>query len=204
MPNWCENRLKIETNTKEDAEILISAFRNNEDNKVFSFNSIIPRPKKLDILEGSVTVRAQKYLEEKKLAKNDKQLKELEKKWREEMKDANCDEFGEEDEDYKFGKGYEAFLKYSDAVAKNLAEYGYPTWYNWSLANWGVKWDASSPELTKRGEKNLIFEFSTPWAPPIPVFEFIAKKFDQNIKFMSVESIEEGNDIFFNEVYVDK
>ena len=189
MPNWCENRLKIETNTKEDAEILISAFRNSEDNKVFSFNSIIPRPKSLDILEGSVTVRAQKYLEEKKLVKNDKQLKELEKKWREEMKDADCDEFCEEDKE--FGKGYEAFLKYSDAVAKNLAEYGYPTWYNWSLANWGVKWDASSPELTKRGEKNLIFEF-------------IAKKFDQNIKFMSVESVEEGNDIFFNEVYVDK
>ena len=85
-----------------------------------------------------------------------------------------------------------------------MAEYGYPTWYNWSLANWGVKWDASSPELTKRGEKNLIFEFSTPWAPPIPVFEFIAKKFDQNIKFMSVESVEEGNDIFFNETYIDK
>jgi hypothetical protein len=36
-------------------------------------------------------------------------------------------------------------------------------WYNWNIANWGVKWDASDPELVEEDETSLQYRFNTPW-----------------------------------------
>ena len=36
-------------------------------------------------------------------------------------------------------------------------------WYNWNVSNWGVKWDASEPELVEESETYLQYRFNTPW-----------------------------------------
>ena len=36
-------------------------------------------------------------------------------------------------------------------------------WYNWNIANWGVKWDARESELVEEDETSLQYRFDTPW-----------------------------------------
>ena len=57
----------------------------------------------------------------------------------------------------------------------NSAKHGYPTWYEWSLANWGVKWDVAVSDdekypdtymegPTANGENLVVYyNFNTPW-----------------------------------------
>jgi hypothetical protein len=42
------------------------------------------------------------------------------------------------------------------------------TWYEWSIANWGTKWNAYSQEPTERTDDTLILRFQTAWGPPYP------------------------------------
>lgn len=199
MPNWCSNRLTIEAKSDKDAEFLISAFK--LDDKDFSFNAIIPRPKELNIIEGSVTSMARDYLLEASCASTPEQLKKLKEKWCVKAKFVSCDEFTGFDDDAKFGRGYEAFIKYVNVVADNISRFGHPTWYDWNIKNWGTKWDASSAELTQKG-KVLIFEFETAWSPPVPVFEYIAEHFADHIESMTVNCVEEGCECYLNERYI--
>lgn len=196
MPNWCSNRLTIEAKSDKDAEILISAFKLGD--RDFSFNAIIPRPKELNILQGSVTSLAKEYLLETSIA-DPKLLERINKRWRSKTKLVHCDDpFSD---DIRFGEGYEAFLKYVKAVAENISKFGHPNWFGWSMENWGVKWDASSSKLTQKG-KVLIFEFETAWAPPVPVFEYIAEHFADHIDGMTVNCVEEGCECYLNERYI--
>jgi nitrogen fixation protein len=41
-------------------------------------------------------------------------------------------------------------------------------WYSWNNANWGTKWDASNVEVESKPTE-VVYSFSTPWAPPVPV-----------------------------------
>jgi hypothetical protein len=58
-------------------------------------------------------------------------------------------------------------------------KYGYPDWYEWSLSNWGVKWNAS-PYLDARLDDNggeVMFYFNTPWGTPDKVLSELSKKY---------------------------
>lgn len=48
--------------------------------------------------------------------------------------------------------------------------YGANNWYDWSIENWGTKWDATSTGEWSAPEGSGIAEiyFETAWAPPIP------------------------------------
>lgn len=50
-------------------------------------------------------------------------------------------------------------------------KYGKNNWYDWSLDNWGTKWNAYNFKLVKEDDNNLHIEFDTAWAPPTPIFE---------------------------------
>jgi len=39
-------------------------------------------------------------------------------------------------------------------------------WYGWNLRHWGVKWDASQPELVSESETSLNYGFQSPWGFP--------------------------------------
>lgn len=44
-------------------------------------------------------------------------------------------------------------------------------WYNWSLSNWGTKWEARSADNVERIDTNTIQLFyETAWAPPIEFY----------------------------------
>jgi hypothetical protein len=56
-------------------------------------------------------------------------------------------------------------------------ETGHKDWYDWSIANWGTKWDAYcvSIEKSEKGYPAMIV-FDTAWCPPTPIIiEFVER-----------------------------
>ena len=52
----------------------------------------------------------------------------------------------------------------------NMTKYGYESWYDWSVAHWGTKWDVGDnidPEDYTPGDNQVMLYFDSAWAPPI-------------------------------------
>lgn len=68
-------------------------------------------------------------------------------------------------------KGTESPCRLDKAEQKELMNrYGATDWYDWSIKNWGTKWNA----YRILDEQGLI-EFETAWSTPSPIFEKLAK-----------------------------
>ena len=54
-----------------------------------------------------------------------------------------------------------------------------PNWYDWSVKNWGTKWNAYDHSATERdydrGEIN--YNFLTAWGPPVPIVHELQRRF---------------------------
>ncbi len=64
---------------------------------------------------------------------------------------------------------------------ENVAKYGYPSWYEFNLANWGTKWDVGGDEIPIESieENALTVCFDTAWAPPIQFYnELVSQGFE--------------------------
>jgi hypothetical protein len=59
---------------------------------------------------------------------------------------------------------------------KNLARFGARTWYDWSVVNWGTKWDVESLGLTVVDENTVSLSFDTAWSPPIEWYRRMERK----------------------------
>jgi hypothetical protein len=55
----------------------------------------------------------------------------------------------------------------------NFEKYGAKDWYDWSIANWGTKWDVGGDEYTQANPNTCRFSFESAWAPPIQFFEHL-------------------------------
>ena len=54
-------------------------------------------------------------------------------------------------------------------------KYGADNWYDWSIANWGTKWDVDVDCVTEDGDK-LMMSFDTAWAPPIELYTYLVEQ----------------------------
>lgn len=70
-------------------------------------------------------------------------------------------------------------------------KYGYASWYDWRVANWGTKWDCYDLEVEELFVTEIRFNFSTAWSPPCEWLKKIAPMFP-NLKF-NLYYKEEGN-----------
>lgn len=67
----------------------------------------------------------------------------------------------------------------SDADAKDqlrkqlLAEYGYSSWYDFCVDQWGTKWEANSYDKAdyQDGDTVLQLSFDTAWSPPLGIYQ---------------------------------
>jgi len=75
--------------------------------------------------------------------------------------------------------------------------------YDWCIAHWGCKWNASTDETLQRiSEEKAEGHFSTPWAPPMPVIDawsakypsltFVLKYFEGGMGFQGVYRVRKG------------
>ena len=46
-------------------------------------------------------------------------------------------------------------------------------WYNWSVDNWGTKWDVKEFYGAKRDGDKLCFSFQSAWGPPTEAFDYL-------------------------------
>ena len=79
---------------------------------------------------------------------------------------------------------FESFkAKYKEDFAKveelgekciyNVEKFGSMNWYEWSLSNWGTKWNATNTNIN---EEECSISFDTAWDPAIPAIIEISKK----------------------------
>ncbi|MER9937434.1 hypothetical protein [Mesorhizobium sp. M0088] len=70
---------------------------------------------------------------------------------------------------------YPGCLDRARKMALCIGETGHKSWYDWSIANWGTKWNSYDFELVS--EDPFQFLFQTAWSFPEPVFVALAKRY---------------------------
>ena len=70
-------------------------------------------------------------------------------------------------------------LSFIEKIKKyiNIRLYGYDNWYNWSIANWGTKWDACESNICHNDIDYFAVSFESAWSPPIALIDNIMKDF---------------------------
>ena len=83
-----------------------------------------------------------------------------------------------------------------------------PNWYDWSVENWGTKWNAYEHSTTERdydrGEIN--YNFLTAWGPPTPIVHELQRRFPTLCitMYFSIENLGDGwVDDYGKEVYAE-
>lgn len=110
-------------------------------NKIESFNEVAPMPEELaDITHDGLIMNVGYFIEGRV------PLPEL------------LERFPSEDDQRKTTSAIDRFMKY-----------GAVSWYDWSIKNWGTKWDM----YDRRCEDNVLI-FDTAWSCPVPWFKKLA------------------------------
>lgn len=73
-------------------------------------------------------------------------------------------------------KHSETFFRDGGLGQDERTKYGENNWYDWSVKNWGTKWNAYSFKLISRNDNAVHIQFDTAWAPPTPIFEKLVEK----------------------------
>lgn len=159
MPNHVRNIIKM-----EGIEKLSLIKVNDEGEKVFDFNALIPMPESLNMESGTIEEIAIEAAI-RKLAKRRYDFQRpyatpamTDKKYWERV--SNCRE--SQDELIELGLQY----------ITNKIKYGATTWYDWNVENWGTKWNSYDNEI----EKNCV-KFSTAWSDPTPIIRKLSEKY---------------------------
>ena len=54
--------------------------------------------------------------------------------------------------------------------AEMKAKYGYASWYDWNIANWGTKWDLCDVTKTRIDANTIQLSFESAWSPPVEAY----------------------------------
>ena len=85
-----------------------------------------------------------------------------------------------------------------------VAKYGYSSWYDFCVANWGTKWDVGADGQPAQDiEGGLMLSFDSAWSPPTTAYEKLMEQ-GFTIRAMYCESgmayagiWEDGNDDYY-------
>lgn len=177
MPNWVSNSISISGKEKDLKQIVKYVKSKTSD---FDFNKIIPMPKSLAETEASSNNYWDLY---EYCKKNNLPIPPicLDRIWHKANKQPD--------------------LEKGEQLYNNIKNYGYLNWYDWSVDNWGTKWNVLSEdiEITLKDKEVLEISFQTAWSPPFPIFEEITKKF--SIVTLVAKCISEGIDVEYEFTY---
>lgn len=183
MPNWVRNVVTVSGDTMN--KIKDKYFTDG----VLDFNKIIPMPKSLELVEGSITDRSIYY----SILKKDEEKRNEIIKLLSKTKDILAENYWAKLERYvdngmfndveKYAKDYvpddtakslgiNSLEKLGDTYINNIKQYGHASWYGWRIEKWGTKWGVSRFSCDKT---TMIFE--TAWSTPEPIFERLSEEF---------------------------
>ena len=146
MPNYVTNRLEINADSETVQKVMNFLKGESEEDNMpcyIDFNKIIPMPEELLIEASSSGELGMQYL----IAMQRKPFYSLD-----DLKAIQRVE-GMQEEARK------EVLQLGASYLSNLEKYGYPTWYEWSIATWGTKWNACHQDFE---EPNILW-FDTAW-----------------------------------------
>ena len=63
----------------------------------------------------------------------------------------------------------------------NKAKYGFESWYEWRVENWGTKWDACEVQFTDEDDNVALIYFETAWSPPTAFLQWYAEEHPDEI-----------------------
>jgi len=61
-----------------------------------------------------------------------------------------------------------------------LKKYAHADWYNWSIENWGCKWNNGNDIAIEDEEEGYIrYSFETPWGPPQGIYHALKEQYPE-------------------------
>ena len=172
MPNHIINKVKISGNAEDVKKCFetivkpleVKDYEGNVSVETrFSFEHVIPMPKTLNIESGSRTDEGIKLVSGTEKERDEVIARYT--KWFSSDEELNA----ELDKLTELGK----------TAIENQKLYGHTTWYDWSIENWGTKWDAYEVSYEYGGGTELELNFQTAWSTPKPIFDKLAEMFPE-------------------------
>ncbi|MDR0311659.1 MAG: hypothetical protein LBJ21_08730 [Acidobacteriota bacterium] len=162
MANNITNRLTVQGKPEDVQRFFAAIYGGLDENGkllLIDFNKIKPMPKELDVDESTITREALRLYEnfrrESSLFLSGSEVApELLEKYAEDR------------------SIYLDVLKTGEQLYNNKQNYGAPTWYEWSIKNWGTKWNAYNQ---RRIDENTI-EFLTANGGVSKIVEALSKQ----------------------------
>jgi hypothetical protein len=68
---------------------------------------------------------------------------------------------------------------------ENEKKYGYKSWYEWCVENWGTKWEVMDADILNEEDDYIDYRFDTAWSPPTEWLQKVAKQ-NPNLNFKLV------------------
>ena len=171
MPNHVTNRVKFTGDIKKIQDILVAIQYDHQGRGSIDFNKIIPMPESLNITAGSVTDKGLKaYKDFVSILLFDGANKGMDLLNIPEEKEAIFLQHRTDIDKEEWDAGRQAF--------RNIQQYGFPTWYEWSINNWGTKWNAYDCLIFDDDEHDYDeICFNTAWSAPHPILSKIAQMY---------------------------
>lgn len=187
MPNWVINRIRTD---KENFEKIIKKHISKDPNgdNCFDFNTILKMPEELKIEKSTRSADGLRLY----IAKISPFISALGEE-RDKMPPANYFKeilhvFGKdcvdnmakyilrpseiEDLREKYKQDFNNVIDLGEKVYRNIQKYGVPDWYDWSVHNWGTKWNSCNTWVDL---KTCSICFDTAWSPATLIIEKLAK-----------------------------
>lgn len=149
MPNHVTNRLEINADRETVQKVMNFLKGKTDDDNTpcyIDFNNIIPMPEELLIEKNSSGDFGMRCLEAMQrqpfyFLLDDDDLRAVQ--WMRGLAE----------------KDRQEALQLGETYLENRKKYGYPTWFEWSIATWGTKWNAYNQSFE---EPNILW-FDTAW-----------------------------------------
>ena len=162
MPNHCYNQVTIQS-TREDIENIMEHLRGDE--TMFDFNNLVPMPE----LRGEIQAVHQ----------GEDTWYYSRKKWMKQLNGVKDPYLSFPDSDWLKENKIDPFT-----IKRLENQHGTADWYQWSLVNWGTKWNAYDveyyvgpiPNATNIKEgRQVVYKLATAWAEPRPVINALMR-----------------------------
>ena len=192
MPNHTANNFTV-TGPKDDVLRFVAQIKGTDSD--IDFNKVLPIPDELRGTSSPSRIQTQE---------------EIDKIWADWREKKNKGEVGSFEMERPMGLGITQ-AKYDEFILK----YGYADWYDWSIFNWGTKWNAydvtewSINECSEYTTSATIY-YETAWSPATalwlnvskdyPTLDFYHEFADEGGAFLGSETIRDGRIISSEEL----
>lgn len=195
MPNWVKNKIIVgKSEFIDEIRQKHASTGSDEEKDCFDFNTVVKMPDDMNLEFGSrsddglslfITKKSPKcpYFGSKEDKVAEKEVIRIKKLMENHLFVSNTLELDEEkvkslQEKYK--DKIDEVVSLGERMVNNVEKHGAMNWYEWSVKNWGTKWNSANTEWDKKS-----FTFETAWDPAIPVVIELSKQHpDMKLAFL--------------------